>query len=555
VANLLNMAVIDTIFTLRTRGWSHREIAEALGIHRETVARYLHQAGEAAKPAKAPIGSPEDAEAAKPAKAPIGSPEDAEAAKPAKAPIGSPEDADAPKPAKAPIGADTVPAVAESSGRASDSEPWRDVILAKLELGLSAQRIFQDLTSDHGCTASYYSVRRFVARLEAKTELPFRRLECGPGEEVQVDFGTGAPIVGPDGKRRRTHVFRLVLSHSRKGYSEVVYRQTTDDFLRCLENAFAHFGGVPQRVILDNLRAAVTKADWFDPELNPKVEAFARHYGTVFLPTRPYTPRHKGKVERGVDYVQENALKGRTFPNLEEENRFLLHWEATVADTRLHGTTRRHVGKLFTEVERAALQPLPVERFPCFHEAQRSVHRDGHVEVEHAYYSVPPEYLARRVWVRWDGRLVRVFNDRLEQIAVHARQEPGRFSTQTPHLAAEKISNVERGAAYLLGQVRRLGTHSTRWAEAVVQTRGIESVRVLQGLLSLAQRYSCTQIDRACEIAHSYAAYRLRTVRALIDRDAPKQQIAFLDEHPLIRSLSDYGQFVHDAFQKKEASS
>ena len=197
MANLLNMAVIDTIFTLRTRGWSHREIAEALGIHRETVARYLHQAGEAAKPAKAPIGSPEDAEAAKPAKAPIG----------------SPEDADAPKPAKAPIGADTVPAVAESSGRASDSEPWRDVILAKLELGLSAQRIFQDLTSDHGCTASYYSVRRFVARLEAKTELPFRRLECGPGEEVQVDFGTGAPTVGPDGKRRRTRVFRLVLSH------------------------------------------------------------------------------------------------------------------------------------------------------------------------------------------------------------------------------------------------------------------------------------------------------------------------------------------------------
>jgi hypothetical protein len=385
--------------------------------------------------------------------------------------------------------------------------------------------------------------------------LPFRRLECGPGEEAQVDFGTGAPLRGPDGKRQRTHVFRIVLSHSRKGYSEAVRRPSTDEFLRCLENAFHHFGGVPQRLVLDNLRAAVKKADWFDPELNPKVQAFGRHYRTAFLPTRPYTPRHKGKVERGVDYVQENALKGRTFPHLPEENEFLAHWEATVADTRLHGTTRRHVGVLFLEVERPALQPLPPERFPCFQEGRRVVSRDGHIEVARAYYSVPPEYLGRRVWVRWDGRLVRVFNERLESIAVHARQEAGRFSTQGQHIVREKISGVERGAAYLLEQVRRLGGHSSRWAQAMLSDRGVEGIRVLQGLLSLAHRHPAAAIDRACEIAHSYGAYRLRTVRTLIDRDAPKQQVAFTETHPLIRPLSDYAQFVHDTFQQKEASS
>ena len=229
-----------------------------------------------------------------------------------------------------------------------------------------------------------------------RTDLPFRRIECEPGDEAQIDFGSGAPVVGPDGKRRKTHVLRVVLSHSRKGYSEVVYRQTTDDFLRCLEGAFRHFGGVPRRLILDNLKAAVKKADWFDPEINPKVRSFGEHYGTVFLPTRPYTPRHKGKVERGVDYVQENALRGRSFAALEEQNRFLLDWELTVADTRVHGTTRRHVGNHFLEVERAALLPLPLEPFPSFREARRTVHRDGHVEVDRAYYSVPPEYLARR---------------------------------------------------------------------------------------------------------------------------------------------------------------
>jgi hypothetical protein len=180
--------------------------------------------------------------------------------------------------------------------------------------------------------------------------------------------------------------------------------------------------------VIDNMKAAVKHPDWFDPDLVPKVAAFAAHYGATILPTKPYTPRHKGKVERGVDYVQENALKGRQFASLEDQNRHLADWEANVADTRIHGTTRRHVGRVFQEVERPALRPLPLDRFPNFHEAQRSVNRDGHVEVAKAYYSAPPEYLGRRVWVRWDGRTVRLFNHRLEQIALHVRREPGRLA-------------------------------------------------------------------------------------------------------------------------------
>jgi transposase len=439
-------------------------------------------------------------------------------------------------------------------GRASDCEAHRTQIVNRLSQGLSAQRIYQDLVTEHGFTGSYYSVRRFVRRLGQATELPVRRLECAPGEEVQVDFGRGAFVVNDQG-RRRPHVFRIVLSHSRKGYSEVVPRQTTEAFLRCLENAFWHFGGVPRRIVLDNLRAAVTQADWFDPELNPKVQAFARHYGTVFLPTKPYTPRHKGKVERGIGYVQGNALKGRTFASLDAENHFLADWEQHVADTRIHGTTRRHVGLVFRDIERPALLPLPLARFPCFEEAARTVHRDGHVELRRAYYSVPPEYLGRRVWVRWDGRLVRIFNTRMAPIAVHVQHEPGRFSTQSAHIASAKINSVERGAAWLLGRVRRLGPEATRWAEGVLQARGVEGVRVLQGLLSLANRYSVLQLERACRSAAAHGAYRLRTVRQLIDRQAPEQpSLAFAEEDPLIRPLSEYAQFVHDTFQKGASS-
>ena len=569
---LIKVATIDIILSLHRRGWSQRRIACELDLNRETVARYLKQAESTPKPANAPTGSDTLESAPKPANAPTGSDTLEAASKPANAPAGSDTLESTSKPANVPTGSNALEAepnpndqplalaaVSVDQGRScrSECERWRDVIQSKCDRGLSAQRIYQDLTTEHDFTGSYYSVRRFVHRLEPTRELPFRRLECEPGDEAQVDFGTGAPVVGPDGKRRKTHVFRIVLSHSRKAYSEVVYRQTTDDFLRCIESAFRHFGGAPRCLILDNLRAAVTKADWFEPELNPKVRSFGEHYGVMFWPTRPRMPRHKGKVEKGIDYVQDNALKGRRFTSLQEENRFLLDWELTVADTRIHGTTRRQVGKHFTDVERGALVPLPLEPFPSYHEGRRTVHSDGHVEVKYAYYAVPPEYMARQVWVRWDGRMVRIFNERMQPIAMHARKEPGQFSTPRQYIASEKISAVERGAAWLLDRVTtRLGPHSTTWAQAMIQARGVEGLRVLQGLLSLAGRHPASVIERVCEVATSYGAYQLRTLRALIKRQAPKQEVmSFMSDHPMIRPLSEYGQFVHDAFQSRNTQS
>jgi transposase len=536
MSNHLKVAMIDLILSLRRKGWSQRRIARELDLNRETVARYLKQARSDPRPANAPPGADQLDTPPKPANAPPGS--------------NSLESIPAP---------DVSPSssVSDSSGRTrgrpSECEPWRDIIQSKYDQGLSAQRVFQDLTAEHGFEGSYYTVRRFVHRLAPVLELPFRRLECEPGDEAQVDFGTGAPVITSEGKRRRTHLFRIVLSHSRKAYSEAVHRQTTDEFLRCIENAFRHFGGAPRRLVLDNLKAAVKKADWFDPELNPKVRSFGEHYGCVFWPTRPRTPRHKGKVEKGVDYAQDNALKGRRFTSLEEQNAFLLNWELTIADSRIHGTTRRQVGQHFAAAERAALLPLPLALFPSFHECRRTVHRDGHVEVDRAYYAVPPEYLARQVWVRWDGRLVRIYNDRMEQIALHAKQEPGRFSTPQQFISSKKISGVERGAAWLLARVTsRIGPRSTTWAEAVIQARGVESVRVLMGLLNLAGRHPVPVIERACEIAHGYGEYHLRTIRALLGRQAPQQDLlSFLSEHPMIRPMSEYGQFVHDAFQSR----
>jgi transposase len=530
MANRLKMAEHNAILGLARLGWSFRRIATEVGVDRETVARHVKAARGEPPSSNAAILIP-------------GSDAPALGADQPGTPVGTgPPDSNA-----------AIP-IPGSAGQRSRCEPFRTVILAELELGLTAQRIWQDLTAEHGFDGSYQSVQRFVKRLHSITPLPFRRMESGPGEQAQIDFGRGAPIITSDGQRRRPHLLRVVLSCSRKSYSEVVPRQTTEHFIGALENAFWHFGGVPKTLVTDNLKAAVTQADWYDPELNPKIEAFCRHYGTTLVPTRPRIPRHKGKVERGVGYAQSNALKGRTFDSLAAQNHFLAEWETGVADTRIHGTTRQQVSKRFTELEQPALLPLPATRFPFFQEAERIVNRDGHVEVAKAYYSAPPEFVGRKVWVRWDGHVVRIFDRQLQQIGIHAQREPGRFATAPQHIAPEKRSGLERGTAWWLKKAHAIGDEAGRWAETVLHERGIHALRGLMGLISLTHRHRDTEIEQACRVARSHAAFRLRDVRNLLKRQVPPQeQFEFIQEHPLIRSLADYGALVHTAFEEVHA--
>jgi len=340
MANELKMDRVFAILALHEAGWSDRRIARELGIHRGTVGRHLRLvraanppigSGGWSKPATNPPagsgGGSKPATNPPPGSEGLGLPARLASEAPAelsgRADVGGPSNGgfiallppacqatldSAATEDRATLGSDPSAAAAPNgtggiltgaaclsvapSGPVSDCEPYREIVLAKLSQGLSGQRIYQDLVADHGFASSYDSVKRFVRRLGNASPLPFRRMECLPGDEAQVDFGAGAPIIDGEGRRRRPHVFRIVLSHSRKAYSEAVWREGTDEFLQCLENAFWHFGGVPRTIVPDNLKAAVKHADWYDPELNPKVESFCRHYGTVILPTKPKTPRH-----------------------------------------------------------------------------------------------------------------------------------------------------------------------------------------------------------------------------------------------------------------------
>ena len=227
MANRLNMAKVQTILTLHRQGLPNREIGRIAGIDRGTVGKYVNQ--ENSKSAKAPTGSDGESAASESSQTVV------------------------------------------TPGSRSECEPHRAFIEERLELGLSAQRIQRELKEDiSGKAPSYYSVRRFVAKLQAKRKLPYRRMEVEPGEEAQIDFGTAAPVIDRNGKRRRPWVLRVVLSHSRKGYSEAVYRQTTDAFIQCIENAFHYFGGVPKRLLIDNLKAGRVQGRLVRPGDSPQ---------------------------------------------------------------------------------------------------------------------------------------------------------------------------------------------------------------------------------------------------------------------------------------------
>lgn len=501
MANKLKVHEQETIRNLSGLGWTIRRIARELRISRNTVRHYLR-------------GHP---------------------------------------PASDGCGVQTDPlSTAGTTGRPSLCLDHADEIQGKVESGLSAQRIYQDLKTESSFGGSYESVKRYVRQLRAEDPQLVVRLEVAPGEEVQVDFGTGPTLLSPEGKRSKTWVFRLVLSHSRKAYSEAVRRQDTETFIRCLENGFRALGGVALTINLDNLKAAVLKFDWADPQLNPKLRDFARHYHTTILPCLPRTPEHKGKVESSIKYVKENALKGRKFTSLSEVNTFLAHWEKTVADHRIHGTTKRQVAELFA-AEQPALQPLPDSFFPCFQEGPRSVHRDGYVEVEKAYYHVPPEYLGRKVWVRYDGREVRIFLQNkeglLHQIQLHRRQEPGKF-TQPRGIGGGR-GTLQANLDYWLGRADTMGTSCSAWAQSVARNRGIESIRTLMGLVSLVDHHSFPAVNQACQRAHARGAWRLRDVKALLQSNQTQRQFAFAEAHPLIRNLNEYGLYIQTRTQNQ----
>jgi len=428
--------------------------------------------------------------------------------------------------------------------RQSSAVPYHDFICQRLEIGLTAQRIYQDLIAEHDFTSSYDSVKRYVRKLKKTQPRVYVRIHTAAGEEAQVDFGTGAPTL-KNGRYKRPWLFKMVLSYSRHAYEEVVWHQDVETFIRCHERAFAFFGGVPKLIRLDNLKSGVLKAHLYEPTLNPVYAEFAKHTGFVPLPCLPGKPEHKGKTESGVGYTQNNALKGLKFDSLEAQNTHLRHWNKTWARTRVHGTTKKQVWQLFVEKERSELQTLPEKPFQFFKIGQRKVHPDGHIEVGRAYYSAPHHCVGKILSVHFNNLWVKVF-DGSERVAFHRTAQPGRFQTEKHHLPAHKTLTSEQFKNKLVSQAATIGPHCKLWALKAIKERDRLALRPIQGVLRLQDKYAPEQLDWACRQALKLNSVRYTTVKALCeDQPQAHQQLELLQQHEIIRALDGYQTYLN----------
>ena len=452
-------------------------------------------------------------------------------------------------------------AVAPGSAATSLCEPHREFIEAQLRLKRNATAIYQDLVDQHGFAGQYNSVKGFCAKLRHKEPEQFDRLSFAPGEEMQVDYGEGAPTRVPGTERwRKPRLFVATLRHSRASFRYVVWKSSHQIWAELHERAFRYFGGCPQYVVLDNLKEGVIKPDLYEPDLNRVYAATLAHYGVVADPARLRDPNRKGTVEHAIGHTQATALKGRRFESIEEQNEFLAHWEKNWAAKRIHGTERRQVQAMF-EQERPHLKPLPLLGMQYFDEAERTVCDDSCVRVDHSSYAARPASIGSKV-------LVRIFAQRIEirdlasgaLLRTHAKaQRPGTVVLPMD----ERVFNPSRETRLILRQAGEIGEHASRLCELLFAIEGRVGQRKLWGIVGLARRYPAHCVDAACAQALEQGVYSYKRVLALTEAlfaqamaaieaessSAPAAGAhALTQQHELIRDADEYGDlFAHAA--------
>lgn len=411
----------------------------------------------------------------------------------------------------------------------SSVAPFRAVITELREQGVEVAAIFQRLRDQHGYTGSYSSVWRFVSHLEPKRPDVVVRVEVKPGEEGQVDFGYAGQLLDPlTGKLRPAWAFVMTLSWSRHQYVEFVFDQKSVTWLLCHRHAFEYFGGVPERVVVDNLKAAIVRAAWDDPEVQRAYRECAEHYSCLIAPCRPRTPQHKGKVEQGgVHYVKRNFLAGRQPTTITDANQAVLRWCEEVAGQRLHGTTRQKPLLRFRQVEQAALHPLPDQPYEPSIWKQAKLHRDCYVVFEQAFYSAPYQLVGQLLWLRAGARTVEVYDTAYQRVAVHDRATtPGQRLTHLAHLPPAKVPGLLLSRPLCQARAAAIGPATAAVVEALLAHRPEDRLRTAGRLLRLADRFTAERLEAACGRAQTYGDGSYLTVKRILEENLDQQPVA-----------------------------
>ena len=435
--------------------------------------------------------------------------------------------------------------------RPSIFDRCRDQIKEWLEEEVTKFRIHEKLRDEFGIYSTYVNLCIYIKKHFPSQKEAYGVQNTAPGEEAELDFGYLGRLPGRDGKLVKTWGLAVVLSYSRVGYYAICYDQKLDTLCSELKQAFTYFGGVPKRLKVDNMKAAVVKNHKYELDFNQDFLEFAQHYNVVIVPCTPYAPEQKGKVESGIKYLQQNFINGRYFVDDRDIANQLTDWMINRANQRVHGTTRKVPWKQLVEKERATLQRLPEEEFALFERCIRKVSMNCHIHFDNNYYSVPFALVGKEVTVRFTPGLVRIVASG-EQVALHARSTGmGEYITVPSHLPEHKrYSETEHQAAYE-EKMRAIGADAHAYFRMLLQKKPGYWKQTVRGVLGLVEKYGAEAVNLSLKRAAGYEATEVITIKHIVEQKLyllPAEPVLpkVAEEHPVMgRDLTYYT--VYDA--------
>ncbi|HLC08410.1 MAG TPA: IS21 family transposase [Methyloceanibacter sp.] len=406
----------------------------------------------------------------------------------------------------------------------SSVEPFREEILKWHAQGINATTMRRALHQKHGYSGSVHALYRFLNHEVAETPVATIKLEFAVGEMAQVDFGMGPVITErKTGEILKTWIFVCTLAWSRHQYAEIVRNQSIETWLACHRHAFEWFNGVPKKMRIDNLKAAITKACYYEPTVQRSYGELAIGYSFLIDPCPVEDPRKKGRVESGVKYVKNNFVPLRDFHSVAHANEQLRAWVMSEAGNRIHGSTRERPLKLFAETEQALLQALPTMAPECATWGKAKLHPNCHVQFDYCSYSAPFALIGQTLWLEITPHAIRIYRDH-ELVAIHPRLfKRGDTSSVRDHLPPDAQAYLMRNPQWCLAQAKSIGPACLALIEILFGNRVLDHLRAAQGVIRLRDQYGRRRLEAACARAVSFGAPQYRAVKQILSQGLDQQ--------------------------------
>jgi len=404
-------------------------------------------------------------------------------------------------------------------------------IAEQLGVPVTVATIAQRLRDDHGVDVSESTVRRYITAIFAEKHLEGRvtvpRGAVEPGSEAQIDYGKLGMWRDPgSGRRIAVWVFAMILSCSRALFVQPVLRMDQTSWNASHVAAFEFFGGVPARLVCDNLRTGVERSDLYDPLINLAYGELAAYYGTLIDPARARKPKDKPRVERPMPYIRDSFFAGREFTSLAQMQAEAIRWSTEVYGVHKHrGLDGQTPASVFAAIERDALMSLPPRAFESVVYSIGRVAADCHVKSGKALYSVPWRLIGQQVTARTAGDVVQIFHSGAV-VATHVLHLSGR-STNFEHYPPHKIAHTLRTVMWCRTQAEQIGPGAVAVVAELSTVNAIHRLRAIQGIIRLREKYGDDRLDLACARALAVGDPGYRTVKGILvagteaDQDPP----------------------------------